>query len=227
MKEAEEFDPKLFLSNVGTGRTIVSFRKGHVIFALGDESDAFYVIQAGLVTLRAGTKHGREAPIDIVSKGDFVGKESIAGESLRWTSAIALTDCKLLRIEQKVMMQKLAEEATLANAVCAHLLARNLHYMQDLVELRTTCCEKRLAQILLRLGRLDASDSPETTIPKLNQAMLAELVGTTRSRVSCFLNGFRNSGFIDYGRGSKELRLRPSLFDFYADKLLTPEPVTI
>ena len=196
----------------------MSFRKDWVIFALGDASDALFVIQTGLVTLRARTKLGQEAPIDILSKGDLVGREPLAGESLRLTAANALTECKLLRIEQKVMMQTLATEPALANEVCAQLMLRNLHYMQDLVELRTTCCQKRLAKILLRLGRLDASDSPEATIPKINQETLSEMVGTTRSRISCFLNGFRTSGFIEYGRGINELLVRPSLFDFYADK---------
>jgi CRP-like cAMP-binding protein len=125
------------------------------------------------------------------------------------------------------MMRTLATEPALANAVCAQLMARNLHYMQDLVELRTNSCEKRLARILLRLAGVDASDSPETAIPKLDQAMLAEMVGTTRSRISFFLNGFRDLGFIDYRSKCNEVQVRPSLFDFYSDRLLTPEPAIV
>ncbi len=212
-----DFDPKAFLSSVGTGREMVSFCKNQVIFAQGDASDAVFVIQTGLVRLSVRTTRGKKSTIDILGDGDFVGKESMVGWYCRWESANALTDCQLLRIEQKVMLLALAEESTLANAVCAHVLARNLCYKQALVDQRCNCSEKRLARILLRLAHLEAAESREITIPKISQGTLAEMVGTTRSRVSFFLNRFKDSGFIDYSVKNNGLRVRPSLLDFYAE----------
>jgi CRP-like cAMP-binding protein len=208
-------NPKTFLSTGGEGREMVSFRKGQVIFVQGDASDAVFVIQTGSVRLSARSKGGKEATLDILGDEDFVGKDSIAGQPVRTSSAEALTDCRLLRIEKKAIMLALAEEVALANAFSAYVLARNLRYQQDLVEQRCNPSEKRLACILLRLSRFDADGPHETTIPKINQGTLAEMVGTTRSRVSFFMNRFKDSGFIDYGTKSEVVRIRHSLLDFY------------
>ncbi len=211
------FNPKLFLSTPGAGREMVSFRKGDVIFAQGDPSDAVFVIQTGRVRHSAMTTNGKEATLDILGASDFVGKDSIAGEPIRTTSANALTDCQLLRIENKVMMLTISKEVGLANLVCTYVLTRNLRYQKELVEQRCNMSEMRLARILLRMAHLEAHQPRETAIPIISQRILAEMVGTTRSRVSEFMNGFRHSGFIVYSQKSNEMRVRPSLRDFYAE----------
>jgi len=211
------FDPRRFLSTPGTGREMVSFRRGQVIFTQGDASDAVFVIQTGSVRLTAKTQVGKETTLDILGSSDLFGKDSIAGVSIRTTSAQALTDCQLLRIDGKVMISALSEEAGLANLVCAYVLERNLRYQKDLVDQRCNRSEKRLARALLRLARLDALEPRESAIPKINQETLAEMVGTTRSRASHFMNGFRKAGFIQYSLKSNEVRVRPSLLNFYGD----------
>jgi CRP-like cAMP-binding protein len=215
-KQSTVFNPKTFLSTVGAGREMMSFRKGQSIFAQGDSSDALFVIRTGSVRLSAKCHGGKEATLDILGNEDFVGKDSLAGERTRTASASALTDCQLLRIEQKTMMLALAQEVTLANAFCAYVLKRNIRYQQDLVDQRCNPSEKRLARILLRLSRFDWQSSPGTTIPKINQEALAEMVGTTRSRVSFFMNKFRDSGFIDYDPTSKLIRVHRTLVTFCA-----------
>ncbi|MDR3753131.1 MAG: Crp/Fnr family transcriptional regulator [Terracidiphilus sp.] len=213
----QSFNPKRFLSTPGKGREMVSFRKGQVIFAQGDASDAVFVIQTGRVRLSAKARRGQETTLDILGASDFVGKDSIAGESARTTAATALTDCQLLRIENNVMMLALSEEAGLAKLVCTYVITRNLRYQRDLVDQRCNRSEKRLARALLGLARLDALEPRETAIPKINQTMLAEMVETTRSRVSFFMNGFKDAGLIDYSLKGDELRVRPALLNFYAD----------
>jgi len=211
------FNPKLFVSTPGTGRRMMSFHKGQVIFAQGTRSDAVFVIQTGRVRLSAKTQKGKETTLDILGASDFVGKDSLAGEATCTTSADALTDCQLLRIENKVMMLALSEEAELANMVCTFAIARNLRYEKDLLDQRCNRSEKRLARALLGLARLEGLDPRETAIPKISQATLAEMVGTTRSRVSFFMNGFRKAGYITYSLKGDEVRVRPSLLKFYAD----------
>jgi CRP/FNR family transcriptional regulator, cyclic AMP receptor protein len=211
------FNPKLFLSTPGPGREMVSYLKGQVIFALGEVSDAVFVIQTGRVRLSAMAWRGQETTLDILGASDFIGKDSIAGEPARTTTATTLTDCQLLRIENEVMMLALSEEAELAKLVCTYVIARNLRYQRDLVDQRCNRSEKRLARVLLGLARLDALEPRETAIPKVNQAVLAEMVGTTRSRVSFFMNGFKDAGLIDYSLKGNELRVRPSLLTFYTD----------
>jgi CRP/FNR family transcriptional regulator, cyclic AMP receptor protein len=211
------FNPKLFLSTPGTGRKMVSFRKGQVIFAQGDASNAVFVIQTGRVRVSAKARRGKETTLDVLGVSDFVGNDSIAAEVTRTTSANALTDCQLLRIENQVMMLALSEEEGLANLVCTYVLARNIRYQKDLVDQRCNQSKKRLARALLGLAHLEALESRETAIPKISQEILAEIVGTTRSRVSFFMNQFRDAGLIQYGPQNPEVRVRPSLLNFYSD----------
>lgn len=209
------FSAKAFLSTAGPGREMVSFRKGESIFAQGDASDAVFVIQTGVVRLSIRAHGGREATLDILGSNDLMGKDSLAGRPMRTASANALTNCQLLRIEMKTMVQVLAKEVALANAFAAYVLGRNLRYQNDLAEQRCNNSEMRLAGILLRMAHLDGQGSEETTIPRINQSTLAEMVGTTRSRVSYFMNRFKESGFIDYGRWSDGVQIRGSLLAFY------------
>lgn len=211
------FDTKAFLSTAGPGREMVSFRKGQSIFAQGDASDAVFVIQMGMVRLSARSHGGKETTLDILGSEDLMGKDSMAGQPTRTVSANALTNCQLLRIEMKTMVGVLAKEVALSNAFGAYVLAQNLRYRKDLAEQRCDSSEKRLAGILLRMARLGAHGSPETTIPRISQNTLAELVGTTRSRVSHFMNRFKESGFIDYGRGNDVVQIRDSLLSFYGE----------
>ncbi len=200
---------------------MVFFRKGQMIFAQGDASDAVFVVQTGLVTLSArpqGTKEtSRQAVVDIFGTKDFVGKCSIAGETFRPASARALTDCRLLRIEKMAMRRTLAREVMLSNALCASLLARDAGLQQDLLDQRCSYAETRLARVLLRLAQLDAYSSPETKVERVCHKVLAEMVGTTRSRICAFMKKFEAAGLIEYTAKSKRLRVSDSILETMPD----------
>ena len=193
----------------------MSFRKGQTIYGQGDLTDALFVIQTGRVKLSAKS-HSKEATLDILSDKDFVGKDSMAGQPFRTASASAMTDCSLLRIEKKTMMLALKQQVKLANMFWTYVLARNIQYQQDLVDQRCNGSEKRLARILLTLAHFDGQGAPETTIPKMSHATLAQMVGTTRSRVCFFMRRSRESGFIYYEHKSKLLRVHRTLLGFCA-----------
>ena len=197
-KQRRAFDPKTFLSSVGAGRKLISFRKGQTIFAQGDAADSLFVIQKGRVKLSVKSQAGKEAVLDILSDADFVGKDSIAGLSARTASASAITDCSLLQITKKVMMLALTRHVKMANVFWAYVMTRYIRYQQDLVDQHCNPSEKRLARILLLLAHYDGHGGSEITVPKISHETLAEMVGTTRSRVSFFMNRFKDSGFIYY-----------------------------
>jgi CRP-like cAMP-binding protein len=157
---------------------------------------------------------GKEAILDILSDEDFVGKDSIGGQSSRTASASAITDCNLLRITKKVMLVSLKRHVKLANMFWLYVLARNIRYQQDLVDQHCNPSEKRLARILLLLAHYDGHEGPEITVPKINHETLAEMVGTTRSRVTFFMNRFKESGFIYYEQKGKLLRIHRTLLVF-------------
>jgi len=208
------FNPKTFLSTAGAGRKMMSFRRGQKIFAQGDATDAMFVIQEGNVKLSVKSKAGKETTLDILSDDDFVGKDAIAGQSSRTASATAMSDCRLLRIEKKTMMHALARHLKLASVFWAYVLARNIRYQQDLVDQHCNPSEKRLARILLLLAHIDAHGLTETVVPKISHETLAEMVGTTRSRVCFFMKRFKESGFIYYENKSKLLRVHKTLLAF-------------
>jgi CRP/FNR family transcriptional regulator, cyclic AMP receptor protein len=195
------FDPDVFLATIGDGRKILSVPKKEVIFAQGDEADAVFYVQKGKVRLTVVSKIGKEATIAIVSERNFFGEGSLAGQLLRMGSAVAMTDCELLRIERKTMMDALHREPALSEMFVAYLLARNVRYEEDLVDQLFNSSEKRLARVLLLLAHFGKDGIPETVVPKISQETLADMVGTTRSRVSFFMNRFRKLGFIDYSGG--------------------------
>ena len=194
----------------------MSFKKGEMIFTQGDASDAVFVIQTGCVRLSAKSQRGRNATLDILGANDFVGKDALTGQPRRTVSASAVTNSQLLRIETTVLERTLAQEIDLSNSLLAYVLARNLRYQQDLVDQRCNESEKRLAHILLLQAGLEANGKSEALIPKVDQGTLAEIVGTTRSRVSHFMNHFRESGFIHYDAFSDMINVRRSLLAFYA-----------
>jgi CRP-like cAMP-binding protein len=197
-KKRRDFDPHAFLATIGEGRKFVLFPKKQTIFAQGDPSDAVFYIQTGKVRLTVVSTDGKEATIGILGDGEFFGEGALAGQAVRMGSATAMTDCDVLRIDKKAMMQSLHREHTFSDMFVAHLLARNIRYEEDLVDQLFNSSEKRLARILLLLAHFGKEGKPETVVPKISQEMLAEMIGTTRSRVSFFMNRFRKLGFVDY-----------------------------
>jgi CRP/FNR family cyclic AMP-dependent transcriptional regulator len=202
-KRNRAFDPRTFLATIGEGRKNVTISKKQGIFSQGDTADAVFYIQKGKVRLTVVSKTGKEATIGILSERNFFGEGSLAGQSLRMGSAAAMTDCQLLRVEKKAMMAALHREHSLSDMFVAYLLARNIRYEEDLVDQLFNSSEKRLARVLLMLAHFGKEGVPETVVPKISQETLAEMVGTTRSRVSFFMNRFRKLGFIHYAGGDE------------------------
>ena len=202
MGKKTEFDPKKFLATIGEGRKIVAFPKKQPIFTQGDAADAVFYVQVGKVMLTVVSAIGKEATLGILSEGGFFGEGSLADQALRMASATAMTDCELLRIDKKAMMLALHREHALSDMFVAYLLSRNIRYEEDLVDQLFNSSEKRLARILLLLAHFGKEGKPEIVVPKISQETLAEMVGTTRSRVSFFMNRFRHLGFVDYDAGA-------------------------
>jgi CRP/FNR family cyclic AMP-dependent transcriptional regulator len=200
-KKAHGFDPQTFLATIGVGRKLLSIPGKQSIFIQGDGADAVFYIQKGKVRLTVVSKTGKEATIGILNEGNFFGEGSLAGQLLRMGSAAAMTDCELLRIEKRAMIDALHREHTFSDMFVAYLLARNIRYEEDLVDQLFNSSEKRLARILLLLAHFGKEGIPEAVVPKISQETLAEMIGTTRSRVSFFMNRFRKLGFIHYNGG--------------------------
>ena len=200
-KRRREFDPKVFLATIGDGRKALVLHKKQMIFAQGDKADAIFYVQKGKVRLTVVSTEGKEATIGIVNEGNFFGEGSLAGQLVRMGSAIALTLCEVLRVEKKPMMDALHREHALSDMFMSYLLARNVRYEEDLVDQLFNSSEKRLARLLLILAHFGKEGVPQTVVPKISQETLAEMIGTTRSRVSFFLNRFRKMGFIHYNGG--------------------------
>jgi len=201
-KKLRKFDPKTFLSTINGGRKIESFSKKQTIFAQGDSSDAVFYIKEGKVKLTVVSQVGKEATIGILNKGDFFGEGCLTGQPLRLCSATAMTDCSVMKISKKSMTEVLHDEPAFSELFVAYLLTRNIRYEEDLVDQLFNSSEKRLARILLLLAQFGKEGEPDILIPKMSQETLAEMIGTTRSRVSFFMNKFRKLGFIEYDGGS-------------------------
>jgi CRP-like cAMP-binding protein len=210
-KRLSKFDTKTFLSTIDGGRKIVAFPKKQAIFVQGDPSDAVFYIQQGKVKLTVVSQSGKEATIGILSPGDFFGEGCLTGQVLRLSSATAMTDCSVMKIDKKSMIEVLHREQALSDMFVAYLLARNIRYEEDLVDQLFNSSAKRLARVLLLLAHFGKDGKPESVIPTISQETLAEMVGTTRSRVSFFMNRFRQMGFIEYN--SEELQVHSSLIN--------------
>src|ERR1700676_935167 len=204
-KKLIKFDTKTFLSTINGGRKIEAFPKKQTIFAQGDSSDAVFCIKEGKVKLTVVSRVGKEATIGILNKGDFFGEGCLTGQPLRLCSASTMTECSVMRIEENSMMEVLHREHTFSDMFVAYLLTRNIRYEEDLVDQLFNSSEKRLARTLLLLAHFGKDGKPETVIPKISQESLAEMVGTTRSRVSFFMNRFRKLGFVDYGESGLQV----------------------
>ena len=200
-RRKRDFDPHAFIATISEGRKFVLFPRKQIIFAQGDTADAVFYIQTGKVKLTVVSKTGKEATIGILGDGDFFGEGGLAGQLLRMSSATAMTDCAVLRIDKNAMMEALHREHEFSDLFVAYLLARNIRYEEDLVDQLFNSSEKRLARVLLLLAHFGKEGTPETVVPKISQEALAEMVGTTRSRVSFFMNRFRKLGFIHYNGG--------------------------
>jgi CRP/FNR family transcriptional regulator, cyclic AMP receptor protein len=196
-----DFNPMTFLATIGEGRRNLSFAKNEVIFTQGDLADAVFYIQRGKVKLTVLSPSGREATLGLLDTQNFFGEGSLAGQSLRMGSASAMTDCEVQRIDKRAMIEALHREPTFSELFVSYLLARNVRYEEDLVDQLFNSSEKRLARILLILAHFGKEGVPATVVPKISQESLAEMVGTTRSRVSFFMNRFRKLGFVDYSGG--------------------------
>jgi len=200
-KKAREFNPHTFLATIGDGRKFLAVPKKDMVFTQGDGADAVFYVQAGRVRLTVVSKTGKEATIGILKEGDFFGEGALAGQIVRMGSAEAMTDCELLRVDKQAMMNALHREHAFSDLFVAYLLARNVRYEEDLVDQLFNSSEKRLARLLLLLANFGKDGAPQTVIPKISQETLAEMIGTTRSRVSFFMNRFRKLGFIHYNGG--------------------------
>lgn len=208
---SKQFRPESFLHHTGIGRTILEIPKKKRIFNQGEVGDAVFYLQKGRAKLSVVSGSGKEGTVSLLGPGDFIGEECVAGvRSVRLASAIAMTDCIVMRIERKEMMRVIHEEHAFSDVFVAYLLARNSRIQEDLVDQLFNSSEKRLARALLLLANFGKEGKPEAVIPKISQEMLAEMIGATRSRVSFFMNRFRKLGFIDY---NGTMRINSSLLN--------------
>jgi CRP/FNR family cyclic AMP-dependent transcriptional regulator len=211
-KRKHDFDPHSFLSTIGKGRDMRSFQKKESVFLQGAATDGLFFVQKGKVRLSVVSETGKEATLAILSEGDFFGEGGLAGQPMRMSSATALTDCILLHIEKKAMTQAMNLHPKLSAMFLRYLLKRNIRYQDDLIDQLFNSSEKRLARVLLLMAHFGKEGVSETSVPRLSQETLAEMVGTTRSRVSFFMNRFRKLGFINYDVGDN-LRVHSSLLN--------------
>jgi len=198
MKQKLSIDPNVLLTKFGVEGTTLNCRKGRVIFAQGDPSDAVFSIQKGKVKLTVISKQNKEAVLAIMGAGDLLGEACLAGQLVRMVTASALTECTVVRLAKPGVMRLLQEDPAFSELLLSYVLTRNIRIEDDLVDQLFNSGEKRLARILLLLANFGKEGKPELVIPSISQETLAGLVGTTRSRVSFFMNKFRKLGFIDY-----------------------------
>ena len=205
------FDPATFLANAGLGRRIVHFKPRAQFFSQGSSADCVFYLQSGRAKVTVVSNSGKEATITLLSAGDFIGEESIAGAlGLRMATATAVTTCTALKIERDEMIRVLHEEHAFSDLFLKFLLARSMRTQADLVDQLFNSSEKRLARILLLMAEFGKPGEPEMLIPKISQETLADMIGTTRSRVSYFMNRFRKLGFVEY---NGRIRVHKSLLN--------------
>jgi CRP/FNR family transcriptional regulator, cyclic AMP receptor protein len=195
------FNLETFLTQDGSGKTNLTFSKKQVLFSQGDVADAVFYIQSGQVKLSVVSKQGKEAVVGIVEQGGFLGEGCLAGQRVCMTTATTLEDSTLVRIDKQAMIRILHENPTFSTVFMKYLLARNIRIQEDLVDQLFNSAEKRLARVLLLLAHFGKEGKPEPVLAKISQETLAEMIGTTRSRVSFFMNKFRKLGFIEYNGG--------------------------
>jgi CRP/FNR family cyclic AMP-dependent transcriptional regulator len=197
-KRKPAFDPKIFLSKVNGGRAISKYRKDQIVYSQGEPADSVFYIQGGKVKTTVVSEQGKEAVVSLLGTGDFFGEGCLTGQTLRLATVTAMTESVIVRITKADITRVIHEEPAFAELFIAHLLARNLRVEEDLVDQLFNSSEKRLARILLLLANFGKEGKPEPIIAKISQETLAEMIGTTRARVSFFMNKFRQLGLIDY-----------------------------
>jgi len=195
------FDPKSFLAKVGEGKTIAEYSKSQMVFSQGDPANAVFYIQKGKVKLTVVSNAGKEAVIALLGAGDFLGEGCLAGQPLRMATATAISSSSIVRLEKEAMIRVLHEEPAFSEMFLSYVLSRNMRIEEDLVDQLFNSSERRLARVLLLLSHFGKEGKPEPVIAKISQETLAEMIGTTRSRVSFFMNKFRKMGFIEYNGG--------------------------
>jgi CRP-like cAMP-binding protein len=200
-KRLTPFNTKTFFTQVGSGKTLLPVRKKQILFSQGDAADAVFYIQEGRVKLTVVSPQGKEAIVAVLEGGDFLGESCLAGQPIRLATATALEKSTVVRIDKTEMIRVLHDEPTFAELFMSHLLSRNVRIQEDLVDQLFNSAEKRLARVLLLLAHFGKDGKPEPVIAKVSQETLAEMIGTTRSRVSFFMNKFRKLGFLEYNGG--------------------------
>ena len=198
-KKDQPVDWESFLAGITRGKTVIEYGASRNVFCQGQPADSLFYLRRGKVKLSVTSSGGKEAIVAILNTGEFFGEGCLAGQQLRMATATAVTDCTLLRIERALMTRLLHERHEVSELFVAHLLSRNIRYEADLVDQLFSSSEKRLARILLLLSHFGKESRAEPVLPRVSQDDLAQMVGTTRSRVSHFMNKFRKLGFVDYG----------------------------
>src|SRR6187401_2696959 len=218
--DAPLFDPAKFLATVAVGRDVYTYSKKQIIFAQGDDADAVFYIKKGKVKVAVVSKQGKEAVVALLGPNEFVGEGCLIGQPKRLATASAMTECETMRVAKTEIQRVIHEEPAFSEMFVSHILERNARVEEDLVDQLFNSTEKRLARLLLLLANFGKEGRPEPILAKISQETLAEMIGTTRSRVSHFMNKFRELGFIDY---NGHLEVHSSLLGV----LLVDEPRTV
>ncbi len=201
LKRRASFNPKSFLSKVGEGRSVAPYRGGQVVFSQGDAADSVFYVQRGKVKVTVVSEQGKEAVVAILGANEFFGEGCRAGQAQRLATVRAMTDCLIMQLNKAAILRVIHAEPAFSEMFVVHLLRRTIRVEADLVDQLFNSSEKRLARLLLLLANFGKDDKPEPMIAKISQETLADMIGTTRSRVSFFMNKFRRLGFIDYNGG--------------------------
>jgi CRP-like cAMP-binding protein len=204
-EQSAAFDPFLFVEKLKTGKIRLEYKEGDAVFSQGDLADAVFYVQSGKVKLTVVSKQGKEAVIAILPEGSFFGEGSLAGQSIRMATASTLEPCTIVRVEKSAMLHELHQQPDFAERFLAYVLSRNIRMEADLVDHLFNSSEKRLARLLLLLAHFGRESKPIPLIAKISQETLAEMIGTTRSRVSFFMNRFRELGFIEYNSAGMQI----------------------
>jgi CRP-like cAMP-binding protein len=219
------FDPKEFFSRIGAGRTNIKFAANDVVFAQGDAADAVYYLQNGNAKITVTSENGKEAVLAIIGPGDFFGEGCMNGQPRRMATVTAIAECSIVRLEKAAMLRVLHDEPNFSDLFIGHLLHRNSRVEADLVDQLFNSSEKRLARTLLLLANFGKDPKQEPVIAKISQETLAEMIGTTRSRVNFFMNKFRRPGFVDYnGDMHGDLRVNTSLLNMVLHEGISDNP---
>ena len=225
LRNISQSDPPVCLAQTGVGRRIAKYAKSEIIFSQAAVADSVFYVLEGTVILRVVSSWGKEAIVAILGAGDFFGEGRLSGQPLRTSTAEAMTECSIVRLEKLSAIRLIRDEPTVSELLLHNLLSRKMKMEEDLVDQLFNTSERRLARLLIQLGKIDEQNKPEAVIPKINQETLAEIVGTTRSRVSFFMNKFRRLGLIDYLDHTDVLTVRRTLLNVVLhDQATSPLP---